>query len=135
MPVREPRTAFYWEAIDAGRIDLLRCRQCGHYVHYPRPICDRCRSEDLAPSTVSGMGSLYSYCEVVHPSHPYFAERLPYLIGVIDIVEEPGIHLCTGLVDCSYAELRCGMAMEPVFRDVTPTLKLVYFRPQARHAA
>ena len=62
-------------------------------------------------------------------SHPYFADKLPYIIGVIDLEEEPGVRLPTGIVDCARDDLRCGMAMEVVFRAVTPTLTLPYFRP------
>jgi uncharacterized OB-fold protein len=62
-------------------------------------------------------------------SHPYFADKIPYFIGVIDIEEEPGVRIPTGLVECTADDLRCGIAMEVVFHDVTPTLTLPYFRP------
>jgi uncharacterized OB-fold protein len=129
VPERSALTAFYWDAVDAHRLDLLRCRGCGHFVHYPRPICPRCLDTDLAPEPISGRGSLYSYCEVLQASHPYFFDKLPYLIGVIDIEEEPGVRLPTGLVDCTRDDLRCGIPMEVVFRDLTPILTLPYFRP------
>ena len=124
----DDRTRFYWDAIAAGRIDLLRCNSCGHFVHYPKPVCNQCRSDDLSPSTVSGTGTLYSYCEINQASHPYYADKVPYMIGVIDLAEEPGVRLPTGLVDCTRDDLRCGMPMEVVFREVTPTLTLPYFR-------
>ncbi|MGD9798240.1 MAG: zinc ribbon domain-containing protein, partial [Acidimicrobiia bacterium] len=38
LPQPGPLTAFFWEAIDEGRLDILRCNACGHHVHYPRPI-------------------------------------------------------------------------------------------------
>lgn len=131
-PVPEPddRTRFYWDAVAQHRLELLRCQQCGHYVHYPRPICDRCHSTDLAPEEISGRGTLYSWCEIVQPSHPYFAERLPYFIGVIDAEEEPGVRIPTGIVECARADLRCGIPMEVVFRQITPTLTLPFFRPR-----
>jgi hypothetical protein len=62
-------------------------------------------------------------------SHPYFDDKLPYVIGVIDLEEEPGIRIPTGITEASEARLRCGMAMEVVFREITPTLTLPYFRP------
>jgi uncharacterized OB-fold protein len=130
-PIPEPDdlTRFYWDAVDQHRLELLRCQNCSHYIHYPQPVCNRCGSADLAPEEVSGRGSLYSYCEVWQASHPYFADKLPYLIGVIDLEEEPGVRLPTGIVDCALHDLQCGIAMEVVFRAVTPTLTLPYFRP------
>ena len=130
-PVPEPSelTQFYWDAVEQHRLELLRCQSCGHYVHYPRRICNRCLSDDLAPEEVSGRGTLYSYTEIMQASHPYYRDKLPYVIGIIDLGEEPGVRLPTGIVDCPADDLRCGMPMEVVFRQVTPTLVLPYFRP------
>jgi uncharacterized protein len=129
VPVPDELTRFYWDAVTDRRVELLRCQQCGHFVHYPRPICDRCLSTELAPEPVSGRGTLYSYCEVNQASYPYFLDKLPYCIGVLDLAEEPGVRLPMGIVDCAYEELRCGMAMEVVFRAVTPSLTLPFLRP------
>lgn len=130
VPAEDPRTAFYWQAVAEGRIELLRCQGCGHFVHYPRPVCNRCRSADLVPTAISGRGTLYSYCEVNQVAHPFYADKVPYLIGVVDIEEEAGVRIPAGLVDCAHDDLRCGIPMEAVFRQVTPTLTLPYFRPQ-----
>src|SRR5437764_14974140 len=88
VPERSDLTAFYWDAVDAHRLELLRCQVCGHFVHYPRPVCNQCLATDLNPEVVSGRGRLYSYCEVMQASHPYFAARLPYVSGVIDLAAE-----------------------------------------------
>jgi hypothetical protein len=129
VPAPDDLTRFYWDAVEEHRLELLRCRRCGHFVHYPRPVCNRCLSTDLAPAEVSGRGTLYSYCEVDQASHPYFIDKLPYCIGVLDLEEEPGVRLPMGIVDCGYDDLRCGIAMEVVFRAITPTLTLAFLRP------
>ena len=124
---------FYWEAARQHRLELLRCRRCGHFVHYPRPVCDRCQSTDLGPEEVSGRGVLYSFCTLMQADHPYFAERIPYTIGVVDIVEETGVRVPTGLVDHEGVQLRCGIPVEVVFRELTPDVTLPYFRPVRDH--
>jgi len=129
VPESNELTKFYWDAVREHRLELLRCSGCGHYVHYPRRICDRCLSMDLAPGEVSGRGTLYSYSVIMHVSHPYFADKIPYVVGVIDLEEEPGVRIPTGIVDCAEDQLRCGMPMEVVFKEVTPTLTLPFFRP------
>ena len=130
-PLPEPTdlTRFYWDAVAQHRLELLRCRSCGHFVHYPRPVCSSCQGTDLAPEEISGRGTLYSYSVVMQASHPYFAPRLPYIIGIVAIDEEPAVHLPTAIVDADEAELRCGMPVEVVFRPVTATLTLPFFRP------
>jgi uncharacterized protein len=120
---------FYWEAIREHRLELLRCQACGHFVHYPRPVCDRCQSVDLAPEGISGRGTLYSYCTVVQAGHPYFVDQVPYVIGVVDIAEEPGVRIPTGIIEHDDVVLRCGIPVEVAFRDLDPTLTLAFFRP------
>jgi uncharacterized OB-fold protein len=120
---------FYWDAIAEERLCLLRCQSCGHFVHPPRPICNRCLSQDLAPEEISGGGSLYSYSVVVQAGHPYFADKVPYVIGVVEIDEEPGVRVATNIVGCAEGDLRCGMPVSVEFWRVTPTLTLPFFRP------
>src|ERR1700761_2682377 len=92
-PIPEPNelTAFFWESVGAGRLRILRCQDCGNYVHYPRPICNRCQSLNLAPEAVSGRGTIYSYTWAVQPFHPYFVDKVPYCLAVIELVEQPGL--------------------------------------------
>jgi uncharacterized OB-fold protein len=135
VPVPGPLTTFFWEAIDAGRLDILRCQACGHFVHYPRPICDRCHSMDLAPDTVSGRGTLYSYTVVMQAFHPYFVDRLPYVLAVVELEEEPGLKVTTCLVGCEEGDLRVGRSVELELTDVGYGLTLPYFRLTAGGAA
>lgn len=128
VPGDHPMHWFYWDAVARRQLELLRCRGCGHFVHYPRPVCPRCHGDDLAPEAISGHGVLYSFTVVVQPGHPFFADKVPYVIGVVEIDEEPGVRLPTG-IDAPEEQLRCGMPMEVVFKDVTPTLVLPFFRP------
>jgi uncharacterized OB-fold protein len=63
--------------------------------------------------------------------HPYFVEKVPYIIGVMEIDEEPGVRLPGG-IEAAEEDLSCGMPLEVVFRTINPTLTLPYFRPVAR---
>jgi uncharacterized OB-fold protein len=128
VPVAGPLTAFFWEAIAEGRLDILRCDRCGHHVHYPRPICDRCQSTELSPATMSGRGTIYSYTVVVQAFHPYFVDRLPYVLAVVELEEEPGLKVTTTLVDGDEDELRVGLPVELALTDVGYGLTLPYFR-------
>jgi hypothetical protein len=129
VPEMTELNRFYWDATREHRLELLRCRACGHFVHYPRPVCDRCQSTDLGPEAISGRGTLYSFCTVIQPGHPYFADKVPYVIGVVDIDEETGVKIPTGLVHHDGVTLRCGMPVEVTFRELTPTVTLPFFRP------
>jgi uncharacterized protein len=129
VPGPYPNEAFFWEALRNHEFHLLRCQNCGHFVHYPRPICDRCQSLDLKPEAVTGRGSLYSYTTIMQAGHPYFVDKVPYIIGVVDIEEEPGIRVAGG-IDATEGELQCDIPVEILYKDITNQLTLAFFRPR-----
>jgi uncharacterized protein len=129
VPAPGPLAQFFWDAIAQKRLEILRCNQCGHYVHYPRPICDKCLGQSLSPAPVSGLGTLYSWTEVRQAFHPYFADRLPYLLAVVELEEEPGLKVTTNLTDVGDHQLHCGLPVELTFQEVAPGFVLPLFRP------
>jgi uncharacterized OB-fold protein len=132
LPLETDLTRFFWDAVRAGRLAILRCQQCGHFVHYPRIVCNRCLAEDLAPEDVSGRGTLYSYTVVMQAFHPYFVERLPYTLAVVELEEEAGLRVTTNIIDCPEDQLRIDLPVEVAFVDVSPVLTLPMFRPRSR---
>ena len=129
LPDPDPLTQFYWDGANAHKLMILRCQDCGHYIHYPRPVCNRCLSENLAPEQVSGRGTLYTYTIPMQPIHPYFIARVPYINALIELVEEANLKIVANLVDCSEEDLRVGMPLEVVFEEVAPGVTLPQFRP------
>src|ERR1700678_475842 len=128
IPGVHPMHQFYWDAVKEHQLCLLRCQDCRHFVHYPRPICDKCQSPNLAPEQISGRGSLYAFTVVMQAGHPYFVDKIPYIIGVVEIEEEPGVRLPTG-IDAVEENLKCGIPVEVFFKEVTESLTLPFFRP------
>ena len=118
QPLAEGQVAFFWEAVAQHRLSILRCTVCRHYVHYPRPVCNRCQSTELVPEDVSGRGTLYAYTEVMQAFHPYFVDKLPYVLAVVELEEEPGLRVTTNIVDHEGVQLRVGLPVEVVFRAV-----------------
>jgi len=129
VPQPGPLAEFFWRAVAERRLEILRCDACGYYVHYPRPICNNCLGEQLSPSVVSGRGSVYAWTAVMQAFHPYFVDKLPYLLAVVELDEQPGLKVTTNLVDLSPEAVRCGLPVEVVFRDIAPGFVLPCFRP------
>jgi uncharacterized OB-fold protein len=129
VPTGDALTGFFWDGIDDHRLMILRCQSCGHYVHYPRPICDHCQSTELAPEAVSGRATLYSWTSVRQAFHPYFVDKIPYVLAVVELVEEPGLRLTTNLPGLAEEQIRIGMDLEVFFSQVTDSLTLAMFRP------
>lgn len=129
VPAPDPLTAFFWEAARERRLAILRCDSCGWYVHWPRPVCKRCHSFLLTPTDVSGRGTLYSWTVGVQAFHPWFEARLPYILAVVELEEQPNLKLVTNLVECREEEVEVGMPVEVTFEQVTAEIVLPMFRP------
>jgi uncharacterized protein len=131
VPAPDPLTAFFWEASREERLAILRCDACGWFVHWPRSMCKRCHSFSLSPADVSGRGHLYSYTVGVQAFDPWFATRLPYILAVVDLEEQPHLKLVSNIVDCAEEDVSIGMPLEVTFERVTPQITLPMFRPRA----
>jgi uncharacterized OB-fold protein len=131
VPAPNDLSRFFWEGLEKHQLLILRCQRCGHYVHYPRPICDRCQSLELAPEQVTGKATLYAYTVVMQAFHPYFVDKIPYVLAVVELVEEPGLRLTTNIPDVPESDLKVGMPLEVSFSEVADGLTLAMFTPSA----
>ena len=61
LPAITDLTRPFWDAANEGRLAIQRCQACGYYNHPPKPLCDRCLSDDLAFEDVSGDGTVWSF--------------------------------------------------------------------------
>jgi uncharacterized OB-fold protein len=114
----------FWEGIKEHRLVFQRCRQCGTWVHPPRPACPKCRSfeKEWAPS--SGRGAIYSWVTYLESPHPGF--KAPYSVVLVEM--EEGVRLISTMVDLAPGEISIGMPVEVVFDDVAEGLILPKFR-------
>ncbi|MCY4426240.1 MAG: OB-fold domain-containing protein [Halieaceae bacterium] len=128
-------TEFFWEGARRGQLLILRCQSCGHYIHYPEPICSQCLSEDLTPNQVSGNAILYSYTISERAWHPFWVDKLPYALASVELPEQKGLRMATNIVDCPLDELVVGMELRVVFREVHEGLTLPLFTRQELQGA
>jgi uncharacterized OB-fold protein len=56
-------------------------------------------------------------------------DKIPYVLAVVELVEEPGLRITTNVVDCAEQDLQNGMPLEVDFR-VVGGLTLPLFRPR-----
>ncbi len=117
----------FWAAAKRHELQIQRCGSCGAHIFYPREVCPECLSSDLQWIKVSGKGTVYSYTIARAPTHPAFAEEVPYVIAIVELAEGP--HLTTNITGCKPDEVRVGMPVVATFDDVTPEMTLVKFCP------
>lgn len=117
----------FWEGGASGSLTIHRCDQCHRYFHPPAPVCFRCRSTSVTPTPLSGLATVAAYTINRHPWVPRFPP--PYIVAIVELVEEPDVRLTTNVVGCPVDDVHIGqrVAVEfeqwddvwiPVFRPV-----------------
>ena len=124
MPPQIWENIGFWESINNHKLVFQRCKECGTWVHPPRPACPKCRSfeKEWAPST--GKGTIYSWVTYMESTHPGF--KSPYSVVLVEM--EEGVRLISNVVDIDAEEIAIGMPVAVVFDDVAEGLTLPKFR-------
>ena len=131
LPQPDDESRAYWEGARQHQLVILRCRSCGFYIHYPKRACPRCAGNDIEPSRVSGHGVVHSFTICHHKGAPGFEERVPFVVVLVELVEQPGLRLVANIVGCDAGTVRIGMPVEVTFEDVSGDVTLPQFRPRA----
>jgi len=129
FPTTDALTEPFWAGARAGKLVIQRCPDCGLYIHLPRPVCRRCQSMDVAHEEVSGRGTVYSFTETRKAFHPFFVDRIPYLVVVVELEEQPGLRLVSNLVGVAEPDVRFGMPVTVGFEQLAPELTIPVFSP------
>ena len=127
LPAIEPDTKVFWEACRDGRLAMLRCRACRWIVHPPRPVCSRCRSRDVVLEDLSGRATVVTY--TVNHQRWMPGLEVPYVIAIVELVEQKGLRLTTNLVNVAPDDVRIGMPVRVLFRKMTDEISLPIFEP------
>lgn len=125
LPRPTPLSQPHWDAAREGRLVVQRCSDCGARIFIPQPACTSCFGSRLEWSESSGRGTLYSYTVVHRPQRPEF--QVPYAVAIVEL--EEGWQMLSNLIDCELSEICVGMPLEVVFRKMSDSVTLPFFRP------
>lgn len=118
LPAPDEVSRFHWDAAARNRLVLQRCRSCARLQYPPEVCCAHCQSEEFEPAETTGLGVIYSYAVVDRPLHAGFVDRLPYVVVLVELNDQPGLRILTNLVDVPPGtRLSCGMPVEVVFEN------------------
>jgi uncharacterized OB-fold protein len=129
VPVPDSLSEAFWRGAREGRLVIQRCTSCGLCIHLPRPVCRRCRSFALGYEAVSGRGTVYSFTETHKAFHPFFVNRVPYLLASIELEEQRGLRVVSNLVRIDEPDVWFGMPVDVVFEALSPEVTIPVFAP------
>jgi uncharacterized OB-fold protein len=132
LPQVTDQNEHFWRGGAAGELRFLRCTTCASYVHPPAPLCGECLCRELEVAAVSGKAVLLTYTVNHHPWIPGFDP--PYLIAIVELVEQPGLRLTTNLVGVEPDEVEIGMPLRVVF-EAYEDVHIPLFEPDPEAAA
>ena len=129
LPLADDASAGFWDAARDGRLAIQRCTACRKWNHAPSLACPHCGSFDLGFEDVSGKATLFAWSIIKEPPAPGFVGRVPLIVALVELAEQPHLLLSANILEADAADLRLGMPLEVVFETVTEECALPQFRP------
>jgi len=132
LPRLTDKNRDFWTGGARGELRFRRCQDCTFYIHPPQPLCPMCHSKNLATETVSGKATLASYS--INHQNWMPGPELPYVVAIVECVEQEGLRLTTNIVNCEHDALVVGMPVRVLFErhpDPEGDVYLPLFEPDA----
>lgn len=116
VPIPDIDSAAFWEGLSQHRLLIMRCDECGFWIHTPLAGCPRCLSSNVSAQEVSGRGVIYSFTVVNREFAPGI--KPPYVAAYVDLVEQDALRLLTNMVNVRIGDLHIGMPVQVRFCDI-----------------
>ncbi len=116
LPQRTEIAEGYWEAARRHELAVQRCSDCGVLRHYPQERCPECISAAHEWAPLCGRGTIYTYVVSHAAFHPFFQDRLPYVIATIELDE--GVRMVCDLLDTDPNSVEIGQRVAVEFADM-----------------
>ena len=108
----------FYKFLSEGQLMAGKCEQCGKTHLPPRPLCDKCLSQEFKWIKISQKGKLLTFTTIfVAPQQ--FQGMTPYSVGIVELERElkiPGM-----ISNLSEDQLKIGMTLEIDFSSCENT--------------
>jgi uncharacterized OB-fold protein len=117
----------FWANGPDGPLQVQFCTACDRWVFPPSPTCPGCAG---APEwrPVSGDGVVFTFTVSRHQYHPDVP--VPFVIAVVELVEQEGLRFTTNVVGCEPDAVTIGMPVHVAFEPAGDAAWAPVFRPR-----
>ena len=127
--VPDDLTKPFWDAANAGRLDIQNCSACNRLYNPPVAVCTQCKSADNQEwKQMSGKGKIYNYGVVYDCPVRLLQQDQPFNLAVITLDEDPGIQMYSHLPGTPVDEVPVGAAVEVIFEETANGQKVPEWR-------
>lgn len=117
----------FWDAAKQKKLLIQYDPDSRSYQWWPRALSVKTGKMNLEWREVSGNGTLYSYT-VTHVPATGFEDRVPYLVGLVELDE--GVRIISNLTGVTEANVRIGMPLRVTWEQLTEDINLFSFEPR-----
>lgn len=117
----------FWKGTKEGRIYVQECMVTRKKVWPPRFLSPFEPNAGLRWVEVAGEGEVYTLTVVNRGFFPYYKDKVPYALVVVDLGD--GVRMLGNSQNIDPHEIHCGMKMRAVFEDVNEKVTLVNWEP------
>jgi uncharacterized OB-fold protein len=105
----------HYRGLLSRRLLVNRCAACGAWIYPHRPMCPRCWSWDVAPTPVSGDGSVFMFTVIQQERDPRAQHGEPTVVAAIELAEQAGLRYLSRIVNCPLDALELDMPVRLVW--------------------
>ena len=114
LPQLDDDTREFWTAGASGELRLPYCATCTRWVFPPSLRCPGCDGA-ATYRPLSGQGHVFSFTVNHHAFNPQVP--VPYVIAIVELVEQEGLRFMTNLVNCPPEQVEIGPAVRVLFEQ------------------
>jgi uncharacterized OB-fold protein len=93
-------------------------------------MCPECHSTDFRWTPISGRGVIHSYTIAHHAFHPFWKDRVPYVIATLEL--EEGVRMVSDMLELPIDEVEIGLPVEVAFEVASDEITLPRFHVARR---
>jgi uncharacterized protein len=114
LPSIDDDTRPFWTAGATGALRLPFCASCDRWIFPPVLRCPHC-DHTVVYRPLSGKARVFSYTVNHHAFNPQVP--VPYVIAIVELVEQDGLRFTTNLINCPPERAHVGLPVRVFFEQ------------------
>ncbi len=118
----------YWQEANEERLVMQKCDACHKFRWTPSPLCTFCGDDGYTWEQLSGKGKIVTWTVITHPIHPAAVDKVPYVVVIVELNEQPGLRMISNLIDVDHDQIDFDAPVEVMFERHPSGQKLPMFK-------